>query len=67
VAPLIWGVTLVLGLVAWQFKGSPLILMGAFFIFAVLYGIVYRVLMSMPDIDVGIEGVSNSSDGGSGN
>jgi len=48
-----------------------LILMGAFFIFAVLYGIVYRALLSMPDIhvgvDVGIEGVSNSSDGGSGN
>jgi hypothetical protein len=65
VAPLIWGVTLVLGLVAWQFKGSSLILLGAFFIFAVLYGIVYRILMSMPDI--GVEGVSNSSDGGSGN
>jgi UDP-N-acetylmuramyl pentapeptide phosphotransferase/UDP-N-acetylglucosamine-1-phosphate transferase len=67
VAPLIWGVTLVLGFIAWQFKGSPLILMGAFFIFAVLYGIVYRALLSMPDIDVGIEGVSNSSDGRNGN
>jgi UDP-N-acetylmuramyl pentapeptide phosphotransferase/UDP-N-acetylglucosamine-1-phosphate transferase len=67
VAPLIWCVTLILGFIAWQFKGSPLILMGAFFIFAVLYGIVYRALLSMPDIDVGIEGVSNSSDGGSGN
>jgi len=51
VAPAIWGVTLILGGLALRFMSEPLVLMLIFLVFVLLYALVYRVLLAMPDQD----------------
>lgn len=53
VAPGIWAVTVILGGLATQFMREPASLMACFLLFIVLYGLVYRMLVGLPGVEVG--------------